>query len=217
MTWYAKTRFYHIVDLTAWQILPCAETFNRVHSQYQPTPIQLHHQYPKVIDWIPFPSIRDRLVQRHAANPYIDEIFCDAVSSYVVEALMPDLVMGAPTMVVYIRVTDLIVSTISSPEKNDLSSPLPAPDVASLFSSPEYSRAVFKRLNMDHGVSRYKIDPLFFSKYPELYDPNFDIAATGMPLKPDLQPQLSPPRPLDSTTFQIYCSFMEFSAGAPFD
>ncbi|KAJ6144425.1 hypothetical protein N7470_008320 [Penicillium chermesinum] len=56
MRWYAKTRFYHIVDLTAWQIYPCARTLRAILPEYMPTLLQSQCQYPKVIDWIPFSS-----------------------------------------------------------------------------------------------------------------------------------------------------------------
>ncbi|KAK7425913.1 hypothetical protein QQZ08_007627 [Neonectria magnoliae] len=143
------------------------------------------NQYPLVIDWIPFSSIRDRLIQLHAANPLIDQIFCDAVSGYVVESLILDLPIG--------------------PVKT-----MPAPDVASLFSSPEYAAAAFKYLNMDPGASYYKIDPAFFGKYPELYDQSSHLTASGIPLKPDLQISLMYPKPLNTSTVETYRSFIYF-------
>lgn len=217
MAWYAKTRFYHIVDLTAWQIYPCTGTLSKVHEQYRPTEVQLQQQYPRVIDWIPFPTIRNRLIRLHAANPQIDQIFCDTVSSYVVEANMADLIMGAPAVTAYIRVTDVIANIPSTTPGSDPqpSAMLPAPDADTLFSSPEYARAVFKKLDIDRGISHYKMDPAFFGTYPELYDPSVDIAAKGIPLKPDVQLRLTYPKPLDSSTFQTYRSFMDFSLYAP--
>lgn len=217
MAWYAKTRFYYIVQLTAWQLYPSVELFNKVHEQYRPTKLQLQQNYPSVIDWIPFPSVRDRLIQLHAANPQIDQIFCDAVSSYVVEACMSDLVKDAPPAQVYLRVTDVFASISSPADLNEVDpfAILPAPDVASLFSSSECAQAVFRLLNMDHGLTQYKLDPSFFDSYPELFDPNTDITAKGIPLRPNIQIRLTYPKPLDSATFQTYRSFMEFSLYCP--
>ncbi|CAM1504908.1 Fc.00g024990.m01.CDS01 [Cosmosporella sp. VM-42] len=219
MIWYAQTRFYHIIELTAWEMYPSSRTFEKLHERYRPTDIQLRHPHPRVIDWIPFPSIRDRLIQLHAANPQIDQIFCDAVSGYVVEALMSDLVIGAPRIKAYIRVTDLITSMSSSAGNRGTGTPvrLPAPDATTLFKSPECARMVFQRLNMDRGASYYKIDPAFFGKYPELYDQTSDIAATGIPLRPELQIGLSYPKPLDSLMIRTYRSFIEFSLNAVMD
>ncbi|KAH9238359.1 hypothetical protein K456DRAFT_1746474 [Colletotrichum gloeosporioides 23] len=219
MAWYAKTRFFHIIELTAWQLYPSAATFDKLHQRYRPTEAQMKHPHPRVIDWIPFPSIRDRLIQLHAANPHIDQIFCDAVTGYVVETTMSDLVRGAPDVTVYIRVTDLItaMSTTATDEDADTTTTavtLPAPDVTALFSSPAYARAAFKQLNMDKGASYYKIDPAFYAKYPELFDHANDLTATGVPLRPRSQKVLTYPRPLDASTVETYRSFIDFSLDA---
>ncbi|KAI8182742.1 hypothetical protein K4K51_000729 [Colletotrichum sp. SAR 10_75] len=220
MAWYAKTRFFHIIELTAWQLYPSTATFDKLHQRYRPTEAQMKHPHPRVIDWIPFPSIRDRLIQLHAANPHIDQIFCDAVTGYVVETTMSDLVRGAPDVTVYIRVTDLItaMSTTTADEDADATTAaavtLPAPDVTALFSSPAYARAAFKQLNMDKGASYYKIDPAFYAKYPELFDHANDLTATGVPLRPRSQKVLTYPRPLDASTVETYRSFIDFSLDA---
>ncbi|KAK2059517.1 hypothetical protein LY76DRAFT_19427 [Colletotrichum caudatum] len=219
MAWYAKTRFFHIIELTAWQLYPSAATFEKLHPRYRPTETQMKHPHPRVIDWIPFPTIRDRLIQRHAANPHIDEIFCDAVTGYVVETTMSDLILGAPQVTVYIRVTDLITAMASAPDEDDAidempPATIPAPDVATLFSSPSHARAAFKRLNMDRGASYYKIDPAFYAKYPELFDQSSDLTATGIPLRPKSQKVLTYPKPLDASTVETYRSFIDFSLDA---
>ncbi|KAH8424577.1 uncharacterized protein LDX57_002324 [Aspergillus melleus] len=219
MRWYAKTRFYHIVNLTAWQVYPCPQTFDSIHPQYKSTELQLQRHYPTVIDWIPFPSIRNRLIRLHAANPKIDQIFCDVVSSYVVETSMSELISGAPSIKAYIRVTDLAakidVSASSSSSHVDcdaaFSVSLPAPDLATLFASPEYCQVAFNYLNMNRGVSHYKIDPALFATYPELYDPDANVSAEGIPLRPDVQASLTYPVPLDAQTFQTYRNFIDYS------
>ncbi|KAJ4318223.1 hypothetical protein N0V84_006979 [Fusarium piperis] len=215
MAWYAKTRFYHIIELTAWQLFPSIATYNKLHPRYQPTQVQLENQHPLVIDWIPFPALRDQLVRHHSANPDIDQIFCDAVTGYVVETPMASLVQGAPLATAYIRVTDLITAMDADKSGNDGAiATLPAPNVAMLFSSPAYARAAFRKLNMDKGAGYYKIDPAFFQKYPELRPGSDDLVAMGIPLKPKQQNILTYPKPLDPTTVQTYRSFIDFSIDA---
>lgn len=128
---------------------------------------------------------------------------------------MSDLVLGAPQITVYVRVTDLI-NTMSSgtSESENTIAMLPAPDISTLFSSPAYARAAFNKLNMDKGAGYYKIDPAFFEKYPELWDQASDLTATGMPLKPKYQKILTYPKPLDSSTVETYRSFIDFSLDA---
>nr|XP_036578572.1 bZIP transcription factor [Colletotrichum truncatum]KAF6785867.1 bZIP transcription factor [Colletotrichum truncatum] len=216
MAWYAKTRFYHIIELTAWQLYPSTATFDKLHQRYRPTETQMSHPHPRVIDWIPFPSIRDRLIQLHSANPHIDQIFCDAVTGYVVETTMSNLILGAPHITVYIRVTDLITAMASNVDDNPEEPPatLPVPDITTLFSSPSHARAAFKLLNMDKGASYYKIDPAFYAKYPELFDQSNDLTATGIPLRPKSQKVLTYPKPLDASTVETYRSFIDFSLDA---
>ncbi|OHF02932.1 hypothetical protein CORC01_01690 [Colletotrichum orchidophilum] len=216
MAWYAKTRFFHIIELTAWQLYPSPATFQKLHQRYRPTDTQLKHPHPRVIDWIPFPSIRDRLIELHAANPLIDQIFCDAVTGYVVEAVMSDLISDAPQIMVYVRVTDLIaaMSSGAGSSAEDAPAMLPAPDITTLFSSPSHARAAFAQLNMDKGASYYKIDPAFYAKYPELYDQSNDLTANGVPLKPRSQKVLTYPKPLDASTVETYRSFIDFSMDA---
>jgi hypothetical protein len=221
MNWYAKTKFYHIVELTTWQVLPSEMTFARLHERYRPSSLQLalQGQYPCVVDWVPFASIRDRLIRLHAANPLIDQIFCDAVSAYVVETTLSSLVAAAPNMRVYLRVTDLVASMARNNDDqeahaHDTNLRLPAPDVQSIFSSPTYAYLAFKHLRMDCGASNYKMDPVFFAKYAELCDPDDDIMASGVPLKPEKQTTLTRPIHLDSLTIETYYNFINFAFGA---
>jgi hypothetical protein len=103
---------------------------------------QLQHEHPRVIDWVPLPSLRDRLIRLRSAISQIDQIFCDVVSSYTVEAFFADLVLGAPNTRVYIRVTDVAMGVADMKNKKiDPYTVLPAPDATSLFSVPECAQA----------------------------------------------------------------------------
>ncbi|KIN05394.1 hypothetical protein OIDMADRAFT_51206 [Oidiodendron maius Zn] len=199
MAWYVHTRFYHIIELTAWQLSPSPTTFSKLHERYRQTDIQMkfHDRYP--------------------SNPRIDQVFCDAVSAYVVETFLSDLIIGGPPVTAYIRVTDLIQAMSLFPEVDDLglTATLPIFDVSTIFTSPQHALLVFKLLKMDRGVSQYKIDPAFFGKYPELYHPGMDgMIASGIPLKPDIQTTLTCPKPLDNLTVGTYRSFINFSFDA---
>lgn len=149
----------------------------------------------------------------HAANPHLDSIVCDAVSSYVVEARLSELVTGCEATPVYVRVLDLLdvrgEETVKSTHLADLR--LPAASINTLFNSPQYARLAFKHLNMDKGLSHYKMDPQFFGRYPELYDFESDVMAKGIPIRPHSKKNLPSPRSLDSATVDVYRNFTEFS------
>ena len=220
MTWYAKCRFSYTVDLIISQLCPSPQTLQRVHPFYRLTPVQIHYleSYPAIIDWIPFPSLRDKFILLHSANPLIDNIFCDAISGYVVQTRMCDLVAGTTSLPIYVRVLDLIAamdpqsSFVTSFKSGEVSGvKLPAPSAEKIFESPEFARLVFQKLEMDQGPSNYKMDPAFFQKYPELYDPAVNIMAYGVPVRPDIQTILPQPRPLDRITLKAYRDFTDFS------
>ncbi|KAI8715710.1 BZIP domain-containing protein [Fusarium sp. LHS14.1] len=94
---------------------------------------------------------------------------------------------------------------VSSGEGIDNMASLPAPDIKTLFSSPECSY-----LNMNCGAFYYKIGPVFFSKYPKLWGPSDEIVASGVPLKPGTQTTLTSPNSVDVMTVATYHSFVIF-------
>ena len=211
MTWYARTRFYHIVDLTVSLLNPTEQAAKKVHPLYRLTHVQSTNKYPSIVDWIPFPSIRDKLILLHSGNPNVDDIFCDAVSGYVVQTNMSELVEGASVLPVHVRVLDLIKAMDEKSKASDVGK-LPASNARAIFNSPATARLVFQKLRMDHGVSQYMMDPAFFQKYPELYDPAANIMAHGVALRPQKQAVLSRPKSLDSVTLKAYRDFTDFSS-----
>lgn len=80
------------------------------------------------------------------------------------EALLSDLVKSAPEVQVYIQLEDVVCSWLNNnPSDTSIQHAqgvsLPAPDVGTLFSSPEYSRAACVHLNLDEGFTSLKVDP----------------------------------------------------------
>lgn len=212
MLWYAKTRFYHTRDVAVWKIRPCDETFNRLHPQYQPTLLQLQCSHPAVIDWVPFPSIRDCLIRYHAANPCVDQVVSDIVGLYVVETLLSDLVANSPPLQVYIRVVDLVQAIGSADEDpNQEVASLPASQISDIFTSPSVALAVARHLQIEYGLSRYKLDPMVFIEHPEFYESSASLVAQGAPLKPDSASRLSFPGSLDKHTASLYRNFIAFT------
>ncbi|KAF7585713.1 hypothetical protein BBP40_010250 [Aspergillus hancockii] len=247
MSWYTPTRFYgHISDVTLWQLNPTKEMYSRLHPRYRPSGLQIIESYPPIIDWIPFPTVRDKLILLHAANPCLDEVICDVATSYSVETDISKIVdLDTPTPG-YVRIWDLIgamggnqegtyaptfslrTNTIPMPRQDyshqaeaesDIQPSsghfdLPVPSAEVLFNSKEYACLAFKALHLEDGISRFKLDPALFSKYPELFDPSSDIIATGIPLVPPRQIRIPGPSPLDLNTMNLYCHFAEWSHNA---
>lgn len=204
-----------------------------MHPNYRPSALQLLEDYPSVIDWCPFPTIRDKLILLHSANPYLDQIICDIATAYVVEVDAVKLVLGQAGRA-YIRVWDLICGFEADDIENDpgqnadldpeqllapesahdhLSVSLPAPNAETLF-QPPYARRAFKSLGLDDGVPRFKADPSLFVQYPELYDPGADILATGAAIIPKVQTKIPRPNLPRHETMAIYRNVADWCVDA---
>lgn len=233
LTWYTATKFQeNIADLLLWQINRSRVVYSRLHANYRPSALQLVEDYPSVIDWCPFPTIRDKLILLHAANPCLDQIICDIATAYSVEVDIGKLILGQ-TGKGYIRVWDLIcafetedietddgdASAIfdysSVPKYTDSQLPFlrPAPSAECLF-EPRFARATFKALGLGDGVPRFKVDPSIFIQYPELYDAGVDIIAAGTAIAPDIQTKLPVPSSPRRDTLGIYQNVADWCIGA---
>lgn len=112
---YSHTKAHHaVVKLTTWRLNPTARAYRSLGSKYTPSHTQLFIPHPTIIDWIPWASMRDKLVLHHAADPHIDDIVCDIGNSFVAECDVSDLVAGVESMTGYVGVWDLVAAI--SPE-----------------------------------------------------------------------------------------------------
>lgn len=172
--------------------------------------------HPSIIDWIPWPQLRDKLIIHHSANPCLDSIISDIGNSYVMPADLSLLIKCPQSVLGYVGVWDLVRAiapeATGSPEPqsedNDLevfeSLSLPAQDANSLFSSQELASQAFKVLGTDKGPFNFRLDPAFFGRHPELYDPGSDLMALGVALRPCAQVSMRPPRALDLSVVGQY-------------
>jgi hypothetical protein len=74
-SWHTYTRSHvPLKRLHIWRLSPTAEAYMKMDSWYRPTQIQLSIPHPSIIDWMPWPAMRDKLILYHAANPHLDNI-----------------------------------------------------------------------------------------------------------------------------------------------
>jgi hypothetical protein len=95
-------------ELTAWRVTRTPEAYARIVPAYRPTKLQITTPHPAIIDWIPWSSLRDKLIVYHSANPCLDDLICDIGNSYVVPADLSKLVAGLPAVIGYLSVWDLV-------------------------------------------------------------------------------------------------------------
>jgi Domain of unknown function (DUF3425) len=109
--WHTYTRA-HVPcgSLMTWRVHPTVGTFMKIPICYQPSKMQLTVLHPAIIDWIPWPALRNKLIQYHSANPRLDDIICDIGTSYCAEADLSTLVAGITPVLGYVGVWDLVRS-----------------------------------------------------------------------------------------------------------
>lgn len=118
--WWAYIQSSTVVEkLVRWKLDPCLETYKSLPMTHRPTALQLCTAHPDIIDWAFFPSIRDRMIELYSHSWMLDEVVCELVNAYVVEADLTKLVTGmenCPARRGYFSIWD-IVQTISRESK----------------------------------------------------------------------------------------------------
>lgn len=228
----------------AWRLNPTETTFAKLPTHFRPTQSQLCIPHPTVIDWIPWPEIRDKLIHYHSSNPYLDEIIREIGNCYVVETDLSRLVVTSGPVMGFVSVWDIVRAI--SPEATfensgsyrdsnqesdttfyrgihlDQSSPsssiseidddldqtcsLPAPNLASLFSSKAFAIQTFRLLNMEKAEN-LRLHPSFFENHPELADCRRNLMARGVSLRPPHQVSVPSPQALESNILGMYREF----------
>lgn len=108
---YAHTKSHHsVVKLITWRLNPTVKEYESLGSSYMPSRIQISTPHPTIIDWVPWPALRDKLILCHSASPQIDDIICDIGNSFVAEADLSELVSGFKPVIGYVGVWDLIAA-----------------------------------------------------------------------------------------------------------
>ncbi|KIV83836.1 hypothetical protein PV11_05825 [Exophiala sideris] len=237
MSWQAMTAWHtftkaHVPlrELMAWRICRTPDRYLRIIPAYQPTRLQMNVPYPSIIDWIPWPQLRDKLIMHHAANPCLDSIICDIGNSYVVPADLSLLIKCPQSVLGYLGAWDLVRAmapeATGSPEPSPASEcdqwqdddntnafggvTLPAKDANTLFSSRELAAQAFSVLGVDKGAFNFKLDPAFFGRHPELYDSSSDLMALGVALRPGPGNQI-PIIPPESVKVSVVAQYQEMS------
>lgn len=228
----------------AWRLNPTAELFAGIDPAFRPTKLQLAVPHPAIIDWVPFATLRDKLILFYSASPALDDLICEMGNSYVMEGDLSRLIAGLSPTRGYVGVWDLVraiapeaAAASSNPASTNLcqtnfdNSPdtvddfdddddeeetphhttLPAPDATALFSSKVLALEAFKMMGMHTGPGNFLLDPVFFERHPELYDPQADIIARGVPLRPGERKLITTPRPMDAGVLGRYKELSSWS------
>lgn len=109
-------------DLTAWRMDRTDAKWRRIVPQYRPTRLQIAASHPSVIDWVPWPSLRDKLIIHHSSNPKLDQVLSDVGQAYVVQADLSTLVKCPQPVIGYVPVWALVQAITAGDGRADFAS-----------------------------------------------------------------------------------------------
>lgn len=170
--WFAITNAYEIVkSICWWRLTRTNQALDAIQNSYRPTAIQQTLQYPSIIDWIPYPEIRDRLILNFEAYD-IDQIICDMAEAYVVERIGPPGHAPQPC-----NLLDLVQCSLQAslnPHSCHPAGPVTiSRDAWSKRHVVDRAIAIFSsQLPRPFRIPGFKIHTSFFGRYPTLYDPS---------------------------------------------
>jgi hypothetical protein len=83
--WYFETMgLWKLYPITRWRISPTIENYFAVQPRFRPTKLQLSKFHWPIIDWNPFPTVRDRMIE-HAHEIDLNEVILTSMRSYCLE------------------------------------------------------------------------------------------------------------------------------------
>jgi hypothetical protein len=107
--WHTYTKaHFPLIDIMTWRLRRTPESYLKIVAPYQPTKLQISTKYPSIIDWAPWPALRDKLILLHSTNPRLDTLICEIGNSYVVPADLSRLVQCDGLVWGYVGVWDLV-------------------------------------------------------------------------------------------------------------
>ncbi|KAL4863223.1 hypothetical protein BDV12DRAFT_202306 [Aspergillus spectabilis] len=143
-----------------WRLFPCRQTYENLHPSYRPTMLQVTVPHPPLIDWLPWPELRDQIIRfQHQIDV---EAVCKSAIESVVAHREPSTDREGEADLPTFRVWDLYLLEKQSGvglTNNQLSY---KPRSSSVLSIERAYNLVY-----DDFLTQ-KLDPVFFRKYPML-------------------------------------------------
>ncbi|RFU33283.1 hypothetical protein B7463_g3054, partial [Scytalidium lignicola] len=171
--WFAITDAYDIIkNIFWWRLAKSSQALRTIQASYIPTWIQQTLQYPSIIDWIPYPRIRDRLILNLEAYD-IDQVICDMTEAYIIERINP--LGNTPQSC---SLLDLVQWSLHAAMDFFNSNPLSG--TSSITRDAWCKKLIvdratanfYSQLPKPFHIPGFKIHPNFFERYPSLYDPS---------------------------------------------
>lgn len=86
--WYVETLgFEKLAPITRYRIAPTVENYAKIQPQFQPTALQMTKFHWPMVDWVPFPRLRDKLIL-HAHEIDLTDVLLSTMDNYCLESVV---------------------------------------------------------------------------------------------------------------------------------
>lgn len=167
--WNLTATFKGFLHAELWRNFPCERTYRQLPPEYRPTRAQLMVPHSPMIDWMPWPDLRD-LAIRNQDTIDTDELFRMAILNVVAHrkrlAASPPVWFPSSLDKKSFRVWDLVCL-----EKSNGVNPLAEPGLTRkpVLHSPS-ARALVRAFDLEYDeFATQKLDDCFFEAFPALW------------------------------------------------
>lgn len=167
--WNLTATFKGFLHAELWRNFPCERTYTQLPPEYRPTRAQLMVPHSPMIDWMPWPDLRD-LAIRYQDEIDTDELFRMAILNVVAHRKklikFSPQISASPSDKKSFRVWDLVCL-----EKANGINPLADPGLTRkpVLHSPS-ARALVRAFDLEYDeFATQKLDSCFFEAFPSLY------------------------------------------------
>ncbi|KIX02521.1 uncharacterized protein Z518_08462 [Rhinocladiella mackenziei CBS 650.93] len=189
------TVYRHIYLFELFRSFPCPVTYNKLHPFYRPTALQLTVPHSPAIDWLPWPAMRDRVIQmQNQTNVDVDQLCLASLEHTVIEP-EPSFSSGAdqgPDVHVTFRIWDMYLLE----RAGGGSFPSTSMTMTHNPASPDL-QALAKVYNLPfQDITRLRIDAPFYNMFPDTYLPGCTSGCQIVPLDVEYKEHLEYPSDL---------------------
>lgn len=156
--WFETLAFEKLAPITRYQIMPTLEHYQAIQRGFQPTQLQLTTYHWPMVDWIPYPGLRDKIIL-HADEIDFAAVIESAMDSWCLEAKVVTPLHGTHReTLVYYRLSEYLEYRR---QQNA--------DPASLSGSMSKSVETEFVLALRQRTQVFKLEQSYFDRFPMLF------------------------------------------------
>ncbi|KAI1630121.1 hypothetical protein EDD37DRAFT_83100 [Exophiala viscosa] len=177
-----------IYNFELWRNFPCKATYYKIHPLYRPTPLQLSEPHSGIIDWLPWPAARDKLIEMQNEVD-VDQFVLMLLEHALVEPTLSYSAEWTPPSQAAFRLRDMYLLEKSTSGSFSLSHPAMTYDPAFLDLRSLVNAYDWRFLDVSH----LRIDQRFCDIFPQFYLLGCMSRAQNAPLEAPVEERLQCP------------------------